>query len=287
MPFVLGNVGGRAVLVSDQHYFDIEQLSNGSLSSDPMHVIAAEKQLHKLASQIPVATPTGAINNVVLGPPVTMPRSCFAVGLNYKSHADEASMQLPTNPLVFTKFPSCLVGPTSDIEMRSDGVDYEVELVVVIGTGGKDIDQENAWSHVAGVTVGQDISDRFAQFAAQPPHFDLGKSFDTFGPIGPFVYSTDHFADLNDFVMETRVNNEVRQSDSSKNLIFDVPFLIEYLSRITTLTSGDIIFTGTPDGIGATQGKFLKDGDVVTSTIEGIGTLTNVCRRVSNYEKAK
>jgi 2-keto-4-pentenoate hydratase/2-oxohepta-3-ene-1,7-dioic acid hydratase in catechol pathway len=171
--------------------------------------------------------------------------------------------------------------------MRSDGVDYEVELVVVIGTGGKDIDRKNAWSHVAGVTVGQDISDRFAQFAAQPPHFDLGKSFDTFGPIGPFVYSTDHFADLNNFVMETRVNDEVRQSDSTKNLIFDVPFLIEYLSRITTLTSGDIIFTGTPDGIGATQGKFLKDGDVVTSTIQGIGTLTNVCRRVSNYEKAK
>jgi len=252
-----------------------------------MHAIAAEKQLHKLASQIAAATPTGTINNVVLGPPVTMPRNCYAVGLNYKSHADEASMQLPTNPLVFTKFPSCLVGPTSDIEMRSDGVDYEVELVVVIGTGGKDIDREIAWSHVAGVTVGQDISDRFAQFAAQPPHFDLGKSFDTFGPIGPFVYSTDHFADLNNFVMETRVNNEVRQSDSTKNLIFDVPFLIEYLSRITALTSGDIIFTGTPDGIGATQGKFLKDGDVVTSTIQGIGTLTNVCRRVSNYEKAK
>ena len=287
MPFVLGNVGGRAVLVSDQHYFDIEQLSNGSLSSDPMHAIAAEKQLHKLALQIPAAIPTGTINNVVLGPPVTMPRNCYAVSLNYKSHADEASMQLPTNPLVFTKFPSCLVGPTSEIEMRSDGVDYEVELVVVIGTGGKDIDRENAWSHVAGVTVGQDISDRFAQFAAQPPHFDLGKSFDTFGPIGPFVYSTDHFADPNDFVMETRVNDEVRQSDSTKNLIFDVPFLIEYLSRITTLTSGDIIFTGTPDGIGATQGKFLKDGDVVTSTIQGIGTLTNVCRRVSNYEKAK
>jgi len=287
MPFVLGNVGGRAVLVSDQHYFDVEQLSNGSLSSDPMHAIAAEKQLHKLASQIAEATPTGKINDVVVGPPVPMPRNCYAVGLNYKSHADEASMQLPTNPLVFTKFPSCLVGPTSDIEMRSDGVDYEVELVVVIGTGGKDIDRENAWSHVAGVTVGQDISDRFAQFAAQPPHFDLGKSFDTFGPIGPFVYSTDHFADLNNFVMETRVNDEVRQRDSTKNLIFDVPFLIEYLSRITTLTSGDIIFTGTPDGIGATQGKFLKDGDVVTSTIEGIGTLTNVCRRVSNYEKAK
>jgi 2,4-diketo-3-deoxy-L-fuconate hydrolase len=236
MPFVLGNVGGRGVLVSDQHYFDIEQLSNGSLSSDPMHAIAAEKQLHKLASQIAAATPTGKIDDVVVGPPVTMPRNCYAVGLNYKSHADEAYMQLPTNPLVFTKFPSCLVGPTSDIEMRSDGVDYEVELVVVIGTGGKDIDRENAWSHVAGVTVGQDISDRFAQFAAQPPHFDLGKSFDTFGPIGPFVYSTDHFADLNNFVMETRVNDEVRQSDSTKNLIFDVPFLIEYPVSYTHLT---------------------------------------------------
>ena len=194
-------------------------------------------------------------------------------------------MELPTNPLVFTKFPSCLVGPTADVELRSDAVDYEVELVVVIGTAGKDIDASDAWSHVAGVTIGQDISDRMVQFAAQPPHFDLGKSFDTFGPIGPFMYSTDHFSNLDDFNLETRINDEVRQSDTTKNLIFDVPFLIQYLSHITTLSPGDIIFTGTPDGVGAAQGKFLRDGDVITTTINGIGTMRNVCRRVSNFTK--
>ena len=285
MAFILGNINNRAVLIHGDNYFDIESASNGAVSSNPMHAITQLAELHALSAQLHALTPTGNLAGVTVGPPIPQPKNCFAVGLNYKSHAAESAMELPTNPLVFTKFPSCLVGPTSDVELRSDAVDYEVELVVVIGTAGKDIDASDAWSHVAGVTIGQDISDRMVQFAAQPPHFDLGKSFDTFGPIGPFMYSTDHFSNLDDFNLETRINDEVRQSDTTKNLIFDVPFLIQYLSHITTLSPGDIIFTGTPDGVGAAQGKFLRDGDVITTTISGIGTMRNVCRRVSNFTK--
>jgi 2-keto-4-pentenoate hydratase/2-oxohepta-3-ene-1,7-dioic acid hydratase in catechol pathway len=183
---------------------------------------------------------------------------------------------------VFTKFPSCLVGPTADVEIRSDGCDYEGELVVVVGEGGRDIPIEAAWNHVVGVTVGQDISDRPAQFAAKPPHFDLGKSFDTFGPIGPFVVSTDELVDRDALHLVCAVNGEVRQDGYTSDLIFDVPTLVSFLSSITTLVTGDIIFTGTPEGVGAAQGKFLADGDVITTTIDGVGTMANRVVRISD-----
>ncbi len=191
-------------------------------------------------------------------------------------------MEVPDNPLVFTKFPSCLVGPTAEVEMRSDAVDYEGELVVVVGRGGKDIEPTEAWEHVVGLTVGQDISDRAVQFAAQPPHFDLGKSFDTFGPIGPVMVSPAS-VDRDRLRIVTEVNGDVRQDGTTDQMIFDVATLVSYLSRVTTLTTGDLIFTGTPDGIGAAQGKFLADGDVLTTRIEGIGTLTNRCVRITDH----
>ena len=126
--------------------------------------------------------------------------------------------------------------------------------------------------------VGQDISDRTLQFAAEPPHFDLGKSRDTYGPTGPVIVSPDSFSDSNDLAVRCEVNGEPRQDDRTTNLIFDVPTLVSYLSGILTLTPGDLIFTGTPDGVGAASQRFLRDGDVITTSIEGIGTLTNRCR---------
>jgi 2-keto-4-pentenoate hydratase/2-oxohepta-3-ene-1,7-dioic acid hydratase in catechol pathway len=191
-------------------------------------------------------------------------------------------MEVPDNPLVFTKFPSCLVGPRAAIELRSDHVDYEGELVVVIGQGGKDIAEKDAWDHVVGLMVGQDISDRRVQFAAKPPHFDLGKSFDTFGPIGPLMVAPNA-VNRNALRIVTEVNGEVRQDGTTDQLIFSIPFLIAYLSRVTTLSTGDLIFTGTPEGIGASQGKFLADGDVVTTRIEGLGVLENRCVRVADH----
>ena len=283
MPFVFANVDGRSCLVSADTYFDLETISSGQVPADPMLALCHEKELHALAAQLSDFSPSGRIADIVLGPPVTRPQKSFAVGLNYKSHAAEASMELPEFPMVFTKFPSCIVGPTANVEMRSDAVDYEAELVVVIGAGGKDIAEEDAWNHIIGLTVGQDISDRVVQMSSKPPHFDLGKSFDTFGPIGPVMVSRDSFANPNSLKISCEVNGEVRQNALTSSLIFSIPFLVSYLSRITTLVCGDIIFTGTPDGVGMTQGKLLRDGDVITTTIEGIGSMTNKCVRVSNY----
>jgi len=140
-----------------------------------------------------------------------------------------------------------------------------------------------AWQHVVGVTVGQDISDRKVQFASKPPHFDLGKSFDTFGPIGPVLVSMDQLADPGALRVVTTVNGEERQNATVSNLIFDVPTLVAYLSQITTLATGDLIFTGTPAGVGAAHGKFLVDGDVILTAIDGIGSLSNHCVRVGDH----
>jgi 2-keto-4-pentenoate hydratase/2-oxohepta-3-ene-1,7-dioic acid hydratase in catechol pathway len=131
--------------------------------------------------------------------------------------------------------------------------------------------------------VGQDISDRPAQFAAKPPHFDLGKSFDTFGPIGPVLISVDELDDRDALHIRTLVNGEVRQDGTTVDLIFDVPTLVSYLSHVTTLVPGDLIFTGTPEGVGAAQGKFLVDGDEIVTTIDGVGELRNRCVRVRDW----
>ncbi len=282
MGFRLANVDGRAVLVHGDHYTDIATHSSGALGSDLMEALARPDLLAELSASLGDSSVTGLLADVVLGPPVTRPQKVFGIGLNYQAHADEGGVELPASPLVFTKFPSCLVGPTADVEIRSDACDYEAELVVVIGEGGRDIAIDDAWNHVVGVTIGQDISDRPAQFAAKPPHFDLGKSFDTFGPIGPVLVSTDHLADRDALHMVCKINGEVRQDGNTSDLIFDVPTLISFLSSITTLVTGDIIFTGTPEGVGMAQGKWLADGDVITTTIDGIGTMSNRVVRIGD-----
>ena len=282
MTYTLANVGGRAALVTGELWYDLESISAGEIGADPMAALADPDRLTTLTTSLVEHEPSGALESQRLGPPVPRPRNVYAIGLNYQAHADEGGMEVPANPLVFTKFPSCLVGPTADVELRSDAVDYEGELVVVIGRGGKDIEPTDAWAHVVGLMVGQDVSDRAVQFAAKPPHFDLGKSFDTFGPIGPVMVSPDS-VDRDRLRIVTEVNGEVRQDGTTDRMIFDVPTLVSYLSRVTTLATGDLIFTGTPDGIGAAQGKFLADGDVVITRIDGIGTLTNRCIRISDH----
>jgi 2,4-didehydro-3-deoxy-L-rhamnonate hydrolase len=279
LTFRFANVEGRSALVdSDGQWFDASKVSRGVISADPMSAWLQLDELHRAAGAIPDASPEGTIREAGMRPPIPSPRSVFAVGLNYRSHAEESEMRLPEAPLIFTKFPSCLTGPTDSVILGGSTDDYEAELVVVIGRGGRAIRREDAWSHVGGLTVGQDISDRALQFAAEPAHFDLGKSRDTYGPIGPFVVSTDAFADPGDLLITCDVNGERRQEDRTSNLIFDVPTLISYLSSILTLSPGDLIFTGTPEGVGAASLRFLGDGDLITTTIEGIGTMTNRCR---------
>ena len=275
MAFRLGNLNGRAVLIDGENWHDLAAASNGSFSGDPMEAVHRHAELHTI--QLDNRSPEGAVASAVFGPPVPCPRSVFAIGLNYAGHAGEADMDLPESPLVFTKFPSCLAGATDNVELNSDFADYEAELVVVIGTAGRSISPNNAWNHVMGLTVGQDISDRALQFAAKPPHFDLGKSRDTYGPCGPAVVSTDLIAEPSNLRITCDINGERRQSGNTGQLIFDVPTLISYLSEILTLEVGDLIFTGTPEGIGASSGEFLAAGDVIETSIEGLGKLRNVC----------
>ena len=286
MGFRMANVEGRAALVAGDEYYDIETLSQGSIASDPMLALTQTEELHKLAEQLDGHEATGALDAERLQSPSPRPRNSYGIGLNYRNHAEESGMPIPQAPMVFTKYTSCISPPNADVELRSDYVDFEGELVAVIGKPGKDIPLDQAWDHVAGLCIGQDISDRPAQFTSSPPHFNLGKSFDTFGPMGPVLVSPDLLPKNASMQLVTQVNDEVRQRDSTGDLIFDIPALIHFLSHITSLTSGDVIFTGTPGGVGVVEGRFLKDGDVITTTIEGLGQMRNRCVRVSDHPRA-
>ena len=286
MGFKLANIKGRAALLNEESFYDLEKISEGNLSHDTTNALFHLEELDELNNKLNDLEATGKISEAEFDAPVSFPKNCYAVGLNYRNHAEEANMTIPEVPMVFTKHTSCLVGATADVEMRSDYVDYEAELVVVIGLSGKDISNDQAWNHVAGLCVGQDISDRPAQFASTPPMFNLGKSFDTFGPMGPALVSPDSLPNKESLVIECKVNDEIRQNDNTDDLIFDVPTIISYLSEIVTLNTGDVIFTGTPGGVGVSQGKFLKDGDIITTSIKGLGTLTNKCVRVSDHSRA-
>jgi 2,4-diketo-3-deoxy-L-fuconate hydrolase len=241
-----------------------------------MQAIARFRELHEISAGLDGA-PDSTADSSSLGLCVPRPHKVFAIGLNYRTHAEESGMEIPPNPLVFAKFPNCLAGPSDDIILFGPTTDWEAELVVVMGTRTRDIATEQAWDHVAGLTCGQDISERTTQFASNPPHFDLGKSFDTHGPIGPCIVSPDQLADPNNLALTCDVNGERRQDARTNDLIFDIPALVSYISGICTLEPGDLIFTGTPSGVGFMTGSFLQPGDVVTTTIEGIGQISNRC----------
>ena len=282
MGYKLGSNSGRAIFIKDDKYYDVNTISNGDNSSNSLKALSDTEKLSQLYINLNDYDPSGNLNDINLDPPI-IPTNVFAVGLNYKKHAEESNLEIPPFPMIFTKHSTCISGPKSDICMKSDMVDYEAELVFVIGKGGKDISKEDAWQHVAGLCVGQDISDRPVQFHATPPQFNLGKSFDTFGPIGPYLVSTDLFDNKESLKLQCWVNDELRQETLTNDLIFDIPYLISYISEFITLNTGDVIFTGTPEGVGATQGKFLKDGDILKTTIEGIGTLENKCVKINNH----
>jgi len=201
------------------------------------------------------------------------------VGLNYGQHVAEMGLTIPSVPATFTKFPSCLGGPFDDVVLSGDTVDWEVELVVVLGATVDHARVEDAWRYVAGVSVGQDISDRTVQNAAGA-QFSLGKSFRGYGPIGPYLVTTDELANPSDLALRCWVNGTIVQDDTTASMIFDVPTLIAKLSEVCTLWPGDVIFTGTPSGAGVarTPPVFLQPGDVLESSIEGIGTIRQVLR---------
>jgi 2-keto-4-pentenoate hydratase/2-oxohepta-3-ene-1,7-dioic acid hydratase in catechol pathway len=275
----LVNAAGRAGLDVDGRLVDLERRSDGRFGADVMSAIAQWDALRDWAAGIGADPGDGTIDESTFGPPVTRSQKVFGVGLNYRSHAAEAGIEVPKEPLIFTKFPNCLAGPRADIVLTSKKVDYEVELVVVLGRTGRRIEESRALEHVAGYCVGQDISDRALQFAGKPPQFSMGKSADTYGPIGPAVVSLDAFDDPNDLPLWCEVSGERLQEDRTNDLIFPVPELIAYLSRFCTLEPGDLIFTGTPAGVGSVRDprRYLEPGDEITSGIDGIGILQNRC----------
>jgi 2,4-didehydro-3-deoxy-L-rhamnonate hydrolase len=212
-----------------------------------------------------------------LDAPVQHPRQVFAIGLNYLDHATEAGVNIPSSPTVFTKFPTCLVGPTASIELPSTNVDWEVELVVVIGQTADRVSKADAWDHVAGLTVGQDISERTVQLAGPVPQFSLGKSYRTFGPIGPWLVTPDDLQRRDDLEVQCAVSGRVLQKGRTGQMIFSVSDLIAEISQVCPMLPGDLLFTGTPHGVGMARKpqEFLQPGTTLVSEIEGIGRLVN------------
>jgi 2-keto-4-pentenoate hydratase/2-oxohepta-3-ene-1,7-dioic acid hydratase in catechol pathway len=187
-------------------------------------------------------------------------------------------MAVPEVPATFTKFPASLSGPFDDIEIVGDGIDWEVELVAVVGRHADRVAEEDAWSHIAGLTVGQDISDRPLQFAAGA-QFSLGKSRRGYGPMGPWLVTLDEVSDPDDLGLGCSVDGETVQDARTSDLIFSVPRLVAELSAVLPLLPGDVIFTGTPAGVGITRTppRSLHSGQVLETGIEGIGTIRNTC----------
>jgi 2-keto-4-pentenoate hydratase/2-oxohepta-3-ene-1,7-dioic acid hydratase in catechol pathway len=272
----LANVLGRAAFVLDDAIADIATLSRGALGPDLMSCYARWDELVELAASVVSGTAPLVVSE--LRCPVPMPRQVFAVGLNYKTHAEEAQLALPAVPATFTKFPACLSGPFDDIELVASTVDWEVELVAVIGRLADRVPEAIGWDHIAGLTVGQDISDRTLQFAAGA-QFSLGKSRRGYGPLGPFVVSRDELDNPDDLALGCSIDGEVVQDARTQELIFSIPRLVAELSAVVPMLPGDIIFTGTPAGVGVTRQppRFLKPGNVIESWVQGIGSIRNRC----------
>jgi 2-keto-4-pentenoate hydratase/2-oxohepta-3-ene-1,7-dioic acid hydratase in catechol pathway len=275
--FRLLNVSGRSALEVDGAWYDLARLAGDATLADPMAAVGRTAELHDLTDRCAGATADGLVADALLGPPVPAPRQVFAIGLNYADHAAESGMEAPPAPLTFTKFPSSIAGPTADIPLSGELVDWEVEIVAVVGRACSHVPVEEAWDVLAGLTLGQDVSDRLVQMTGTPPQFCLGKSFPAYSPIGPALVSIDSLTDPDDLALWCDVSGERMQDSRSANLIFPIPTLVAYLSSICPLEPGDLVFTGTPDGVGMARGRFLTPGDVVESGAEGIGGLRNVC----------
>lgn len=247
-------------------------------AADALRVIRCWDRL-KPTIQLPESQPTIDLNDWKLLPPVVAPQKIICIGLNYADHASETGAQLPEIPVVFNKFPTTLRGHGQPICLPeiSQKVDYEAELVVVIGKPGKNISAENALDHVFGYTCGHDVSGRDWQKGRPGGQWLLGKTFDSFAPLGPNIVTADELGAADDLAIQFKLNGQEMQSSSTKHFIFDVKFLISHLSKFCTLLPGDLIFTGTPSGVGMARDPavFMQPGDKAEVEIAGIGTLAN------------
>ncbi|MCP8891026.1 fumarylacetoacetate hydrolase family protein [Sphingomonas faeni] len=226
-----------------------------------------------------VDAPSFAVADVVLEAPIADPKKYLAIGMNYQSHVDEAEAAGKTAPktqIWFNKQVTCINGPFSDVDVPKAGpdmVDYEAEMGVVIGKRCRHVSREEARSMIAGYVVCNDVTARDWQFRS--PTFTLGKSFDTHGPIGPWITTDDEIADPHALTITLELNGEERQHASTSEMIYDIYDQISYLSEVMTLEPGDLIATGTPAGVGIAGNRFMKEGDVVRVSVEGLGAIEN------------
>lgn len=274
------NIDGRLVLAVAGGYLDVAQVSGGAFGSDPQEIYADWDSFVEWAATVDASAHplVGLSEETVWGAPVPRPRQVFAIGLNYREHAAESNLAPPATPAVFTKFPTSLTGHEQAVTHPGGSVDWEVELVVVIGRRCDFVGEADAWDHVAGVTVGQDLSERQLQRSGPAPQFSLAKSYRGFAPLGPEVVTVDELPDRDDLEIGCRLEGgEVLQKGRTADLIFSIPQLIAHLSSVCPLLPGDIIFTGTPSGVGGARKppKFLEPGDVLVSWVGGVGTLRN------------
>ena len=278
----IATVDGRLNLWTSSGWVDVEQTS-ALFPADPQLIYPRWDEFRTWAALLETGPPdpseVTADAQASWGAPSPRPRQVFAIGLNYRDHAAEAGLAEPDSPPTFTKFPSCITGPVTTLTLPSPNVDWEVELVAVIGRRAENVAVERAWDHIAGLSVGQDFSERVVQTAGPAPQFSLGKSFPGFGPIGPCLVTPDEFDHLDDLEIECVLNGESVQKARTSAMIFSVPELVSRLSAVCPLLPGDVIFTGTPAGVGVARNPrcFLAPGDEVVSRIEGIGSLHQTC----------
>lgn len=217
------------------------------------------------------------LNEVTLHAPLANPPRVFAIGLNYRDHAKESGMEIPKTPVVFFKLTTAIIGPGEAIVLPKNSTepDYEAEFAFVIGKGGYRIPAQAWREHVYGYTIVNDVSARDVQFATS--QWSMSKSFPTFCPLGPAIVTTDEIADPHTLDVKLTIDGETMQSSNTRELVFKIPDLVEYLSSITPLLPGDVVSTGTPYGVGLgrTPKRWLRPGETVTVTIEGLGSLTN------------
>lgn len=272
----IANLAGRLALLTGDGAVDV---ATGGFDPAPAALFEQWDALLRWSDGV---DPAAAVpyDESDLRAPVPEPRQIFAVALNYRPHTAEAGYEEPAEPLVFTKFPTCLTGPCATIDLPPGHVDWELEMVAVIGRDAHRLPEEHGWDPVVALTVGQDLSERITQLAGRPAQFSLGKSFPGFGPVGPALVSTGALADRDDLALTCELNGDVVQHDRTSNMIFPVPRLVAHLSAVCPLRPGDLIFTGTPAGVGnrRTPQRFLGAGDTLVSRIGGLGEMRHTFR---------
>jgi 2-keto-4-pentenoate hydratase/2-oxohepta-3-ene-1,7-dioic acid hydratase in catechol pathway len=272
----VANVDGRlSIVVGNNLAVDAETASGGRFSADVQAIFQQWTEFRHWANTA-VLPPGSVFTEDQLGAPAPRPPQVFAIGLNYREHATEAGLNPPEKPYVFTKFASAITSPYGEIALPQGSVDWEVELVAVIGRLARTVVAASAWDYVAGLTIGQDLSERDLQWAGPAPQqFVLGKSFPGFAPIGPLLVTPDEFANPDAVDISCTLSGELMQKTSTDDMIFSVPAIIEYLSGILTLLPGDVIFTGTPSGIGWTRTppRLIQPGDTLVTNAELIGEM--------------